>query len=105
MEDTLAEGFKAHRQLPYARWICFLILKACSHIPPQVVSELTSTTTEFPEYDMRQLMGSSTRSRTPTLSRRQRPEVPETIAEQDEAIRAIVEIELEQFEVQQEDVV
>ena len=26
MEDTLAEGFKGHRQLPYAHWICFLIV-------------------------------------------------------------------------------
>jgi hypothetical protein len=25
MEDTLAEGFKGHRQLPYAHWICFII--------------------------------------------------------------------------------
>jgi len=25
MEDTLAEGFKGHRQLPYAHWITFLI--------------------------------------------------------------------------------
>ena len=33
-EDTLAEGFKGHRQLPYANWICFLILKAYSHITP-----------------------------------------------------------------------
>ena len=52
MEDTLAEGFKGHRQLPYAHWICFLILQACSHIPPKVVSELIGTTTEFPEYNM-----------------------------------------------------
>jgi hypothetical protein len=29
MEDTLAEGFKGHRQLPYAHWICFLIRCAC----------------------------------------------------------------------------
>ena len=69
MEDTLAEGFKGHHLLPYAHWICFLILKVCSHIPPQVVSELTSTT-EFPEYNMHQLMGSSTGSRTPTSSHR-----------------------------------
>ena len=53
MEDTLVEGFKGHCQLPYAHWIYFLILQACSHIPPKVVSELTSTTTKFPEYDMR----------------------------------------------------
>ena len=26
MEDTLAEGFKGHHQLPYAHWIYFLIL-------------------------------------------------------------------------------
>ena len=25
MEDTLAEGFRGHRQLPYAHWITFLI--------------------------------------------------------------------------------
>jgi hypothetical protein len=25
MEDTLAEDFKGHRQLPYAHWICFII--------------------------------------------------------------------------------
>jgi hypothetical protein len=29
MEDTLAEGFKGHRQLPYAHWICFIIRSAC----------------------------------------------------------------------------
>jgi hypothetical protein len=29
MENTLAEGFKGHRQLPYAHWICFLIRCAC----------------------------------------------------------------------------
>ena len=28
MEDTLAEGFRGHRQLPYAHWITFLIRKA-----------------------------------------------------------------------------
>ena len=81
VEDTLKDGFKGHRQLLYAHWICFLILQACSHIPPEVVAELTGTTTEFPEYDMRPLMGSSTRSRTPTPSHRQRPEVQETTAE------------------------
>ena len=30
MEDTLAEGFRDHRQLPYAHWITFLILQAVS---------------------------------------------------------------------------
>ena len=28
MEDTLAEGFRGHRQLPYAHWITFLHRKA-----------------------------------------------------------------------------
>ena len=80
IEDTLAEGFKGHRQLSYAHWICFLILQACSHIPPEVVTELTGTSTEFPEYDMRQLMGSSTRIRTLRQSHCQRLEVPKTEA-------------------------
>ena len=53
MEDTLAEGFKGHCQLPYAQLICFLILQACSRIPPEVMAELTGTTTELPKYDMR----------------------------------------------------
>jgi hypothetical protein len=52
MEDTLAEGFKGHRQLSYAYWTCFLILQSCSHIPPEVMAKLTGTTTEFPKYDM-----------------------------------------------------
>ena len=50
-------------------------------------------------------MGSSTRSRTPTPSHRQRLEVQETTAEQDEAIKAIAETKLEHLEVQQEYVV
>jgi hypothetical protein len=25
----LAEGFKGHRQLPYAHWICFIIRSVC----------------------------------------------------------------------------
>ena len=99
MEDTVAEGFKGHRQLSYPHWIYFLILQACSHIPPEEVSKLTGSTIEFPEYDMRQLMGSSTRSRTPTPSHRQRLEVQETTAEQDEAIKAIAETKLEHLEV------
>ena len=60
---------------------------------------MTGITTEFPDYDMRQLMGSSTRSRTLTSSHPQRPEVPEAVTEQDEAIRAIIETEIEQLEV------
>ena len=95
IEYTLAEGFKGHHQLLFAHWICFLILQAYSHIPPEEVTKLTGTTTEFPEYDMSQLMGFSTGSRTLTPTHRQKLEVQETIAEQDKAIKAIVEIELE----------
>jgi hypothetical protein len=35
MEDTLAEDFKGHRQLPYAHWICFLIRCACD-LPAEI---------------------------------------------------------------------
>jgi hypothetical protein len=45
-------------------------------------------------------MGSSTRSRTLSLQHRQRPEVPEIEAEQDEAIKAMVESELADLEAQ-----
>jgi hypothetical protein len=69
------------------------------------MAELSGTATEFPEYDMRQLMGSSTRSRTPSQQRHQRPEVLETVAEQDKAIRALVESELADLETQPNDVV
>jgi hypothetical protein len=52
MEDTLAEGFKGHRQLPYAHWIRFLIRRACD-IPAEIRAEISDTTTSFPEYDIR----------------------------------------------------
>ena len=48
-------------------------------------------------------MGSSTRSRTPRQSHHQRPEVPEIATEQDEAIRALAELELAYLEAQQDD--
>jgi hypothetical protein len=50
-------------------------------------------------------MGSNTRSRTPSQQHHQRPEVPETTAEQDEAIRALAESELADLETQPNDVV
>jgi hypothetical protein len=77
-EDTLAKGFKGHHQLLYAHWICFLIFMALEPLPAKVMAELTSTTTEFPDYDLPQMMGSSTGSRTPRQQHRQRPEVSET---------------------------
>jgi hypothetical protein len=52
MEDTLAEGFKGHRQLPYAHWICFLIQSACDLLA-EIRAEISDTTIAFPEYDIR----------------------------------------------------
>jgi hypothetical protein len=60
MEDTLAEGFKDHRQLPYAHWIYFIIRSACD-LPAEIRAEISDTTTAFPEYDIRQLWASMTR--------------------------------------------
>ena len=56
MEDTLAEGFRDHRQLPYAHWITFLILQAVSQMSPETVAEWSGATIEFPQYDMSQLL-------------------------------------------------
>jgi hypothetical protein len=63
MKDTLAEGFKGHRQLPYAHWICFIIRSALE-LPSEISAELTETTTAFPEYDIRQLWALVTREQT-----------------------------------------
>jgi hypothetical protein len=52
MEDTLAEGFKGHRQLPYAHWICFIIRSVCD-LPVEIRAKISDTTTTFPEYDIR----------------------------------------------------
>jgi hypothetical protein len=82
MEDTLAEGFKGHRQLSYAHWICFLIRCGCD-LSTEIRAEISDTTTAFPEYDIRQLWATLTREQEPSQSQRQRAEVPETAAEQD----------------------
>jgi hypothetical protein len=65
MEDTLAEGFRGHRQLPYAHWITFLIWQAVSQMTPEIVAELTSATTKFPLYNMSQMFRHSS-GRTPS---------------------------------------
>jgi hypothetical protein len=64
MEDTLAEGFKGHWQLPYAHWICFLIRSACD-LPIEIRAEISDTTIAFLEYDIRQLWASVTREQAP----------------------------------------
>jgi hypothetical protein len=93
MEDTLVEGFKGHRQLSYAHWICFIIRSACD-LPTEIRAEISNTTTAFLEYDIRQLWASVTREQAPGLGQRQRPEVPETAAEQDETVQGLNEVEL-----------
>ena len=52
MEDTLVEGFRGHCQLPYAHWITFLIHKAVTVRPPEMLAEYSSATTEFPAYNL-----------------------------------------------------
>ena len=52
MEDTIAKGFRGHRQLPYAHWITFLIHRAVTMRPPEMLAEYSDATTEFPAYNM-----------------------------------------------------
>jgi hypothetical protein len=59
MEDTLAEGFKGHHQLPYAHWICFLLFKEIDGLAEASVVALHDSPTVFPDKDMHQLMGHS----------------------------------------------
>ena len=65
MEDTLAEGFRGHHQLPYAHWVTFLILQAASQMSLETVAECSGATTEFPQYDFCQLLHHSC-GRTPS---------------------------------------
>ena len=52
MEDTLAEGFRGHRQLPYAHWITFLIRKAVTQKSLETMAEYIGATIVFPPYNM-----------------------------------------------------
>jgi hypothetical protein len=52
MEDTLAEGFRGHRQLPYAHWITFLIYRVVTVRPPEMLAEYSGATIEFPAYNL-----------------------------------------------------
>ena len=79
MEDTLAEGFRGHRQLPYAHWITFLIHRTVIVRPPKMLAEFLGATIEFLAYNMTQMLCHSA-ARTPSQSRC-RPEVPETTAQ------------------------
>jgi hypothetical protein len=99
MEDTLAEGFMGHRQLPYAHWICFIIRSACD-LPAEIRAEISDTTIAFLEYDIRQLWASVTREQAPRPGQRQRPEVSETAAEQDEIVEGLAEAKLVDLDAQ-----
>ena len=78
MEDTIAEGFKGHRQLPYAHWIMFLIRRVVLDKPPGMMDEYTGATTEFPTYNLSQRI----RHSTPQAPRQpsHHPDVPESAA-------------------------
>jgi hypothetical protein len=91
MEDTLTEGFKGHRQLPYAHWICFIIRSACE-LPAEIRAEISDTTTTFPEYDIHQLWASVTRE-----------QAPEIAAEQDKTVKGLAEAELADLDAQPAD--
>jgi hypothetical protein len=56
MEVTIAKGFKGSRQLLYAHWITYLIWKAESPMSAETIIEWSGATTEFPRYDMSQLL-------------------------------------------------
>jgi hypothetical protein len=101
MEDTLAEGFKGHRQLPYAHWICFIIRSACD-LPIEIRDEISDTTTTFSEYDIRQLWASVIREQAPGPGQRQRPEAA---AEQDETVEGLTEAKLADLDAQPADLV
>ena len=103
MEDTLAEGFRGHRQLSYAHWITFLIHRAVTVRPPEMLAEYSGATTEFLAYNMTQMLRHS-RPSAPSQPRRC-PEVPESVAQQDETIRGIIATEEEQLDAQQEGMV
>ena len=52
MEDTIAEGFRGHRQLPYAHWITFLIHRVVIVRLPKMLAKYSGATTEFPTYNL-----------------------------------------------------
>ena len=79
MEDTIAEGFRGHRQLPYAHWITWLIHRAVTVMPPKMLAEYSGATTEFPTYNMTQMIRHST-PQAPSQPRRCL-EVPESVAQ------------------------
>lgn len=88
MEDTITEGFKTRRQLPFAHLICFILRRLMSPFPHEARGELSDTTTSFLVYNMSQLVGARPGNRA-TREPRQRPAVAETEEQQDEAVEAL----------------
>ena len=78
MEDTIAKGFRGHRQLPYAHWITFLIHRAVIVRSPKMLAEYSGATTEFPAYNLTQMIHHSTPQAPSQPSHH--PEVLESIA-------------------------
>jgi len=76
----------------------FLIRKAVTQKSPDTMAEYTGATTEFSPYNMTQMLRHSS-ARTPHQPSH-RVEVPETAAQQDEIIRGIAVIEVEQLDAQ-----
>ena len=68
-----------------------------------MLAEYSGATTEFPAYNLTQMICHSTPS-APSQPRH-RPEVPGTAAQQDDTIRGIAAIEEEQLDAQQEGMV
>ena len=96
MEDTIAEGFRGHQLLPYAHWIMFLIHRAVTVRPPEMLAKYSGATIEFSTYNLTQMIRHSTPS-APCQPRRH-PDVPETVAQQNDTIRGIAAIEEEQLD-------
>ena len=68
-----------------------------------MLAEYSGATTEFPAYNLTQMIYHSTPS-APSQPRR-RLEVPETAAQQDDTIRGIIATKEEQLDAQQEEMV
>ena len=60
IEDTIAEGFRGRRQLPYAHWITFLIHWVVTVRPSEMLAEYSGATMKFPAYNMTQMIRHST---------------------------------------------
>jgi hypothetical protein len=72
-------------------------------LPAEIRAKISDTTTSFLEYDIHQLWASVTREQAPGPGQRQRPEIPETSAEQDETVEGLAEAELADLDAQPAD--